>query len=80
MSTMVCCEMTGSGCGKGITDGVPAQPGRWHPAWPVWGGTVLTLPHITTARTRLTVLPPERAELMLDFYRRNRTHLQPWEP
>ena len=41
---------------------------------------MLTLPHITTARTRLTVLPPERAELMLDFYRRNRTHLQPWEP
>ena len=41
---------------------------------------MLTMPHITTARTRLTILPPERAELILDFYRRNRTHLQPWEP
>lgn len=39
-----------------------------------------TLPHITTARTLLTVLPPERADLMLDFYLRNRTHLAPWEP
>lgn len=40
----------------------------------------MTLPHITTARTRLTVLPPERACLMLDFYQRNRVHLAPWEP
>ena len=39
----------------------------------------MTLPHITTARTRLTVLPPERACLMLDFYQRNRVHLAPWE-
>ncbi|AHX59687.1 ribosomal-protein-alanine N-acetyltransferase [Aeromonas media WS] len=41
---------------------------------------MMTLPHITTARTRLTVLPPERACLMLDFYQRNRVHLAPWEP
>ncbi|MEG0010037.1 MAG: GNAT family N-acetyltransferase [Aeromonas sp.] len=40
----------------------------------------MTLPVITTARTRLTVLTPERACLMLDFYLRNREHLRPWEP
>ncbi|MGS3140264.1 GNAT family N-acetyltransferase [Aeromonas sanarellii] len=39
-----------------------------------------TLPHLVTARTRMTVLPPERAGLMLDFYLRNRAHLAPWEP
>ncbi|MFM4650415.1 GNAT family N-acetyltransferase [Aeromonas bivalvium] len=40
----------------------------------------MALPHLTTARTRLTVLPPERADLMLDYYLRNRQHLAPWEP
>jgi [ribosomal protein S5]-alanine N-acetyltransferase len=40
----------------------------------------MTLPVITTARTRLTVLTPERACLMLDFYLRNREHLRAWEP
>lgn len=40
----------------------------------------MVLPHIATARTRLTVLPPDRAGLMLDFYLRNRDHLIPWEP
>ncbi|MGY3904543.1 GNAT family N-acetyltransferase [Aeromonas lusitana] len=40
----------------------------------------MTLPVITTVRTRLTVLTPERACLMLDFYLRNREHLRPWEP
>lgn len=40
----------------------------------------MSLPVIQTARTRLTVLTPERADLMLDFYLRNRTHLQAWEP
>lgn len=40
----------------------------------------MALPHLTTARTRLTVLPPERADLMLDYYLRNRRHLAPWEP
>lgn len=40
----------------------------------------MTLPSIATARTRLTVLTPERADLMLDFYLRNRAHLQAWEP
>lgn len=39
-----------------------------------------TLPHIATPRTRLTVLTPERACLMVDFYLRNRAHLAPWEP
>lgn len=39
-----------------------------------------TLPHIATPRTRLTVLTPERACLMVDFYLRNRAHLSPWEP
>ena len=40
----------------------------------------MALPHLSTARTRVTVLPPERADLMLDFYLRNRAHLTPWEP
>lgn len=40
----------------------------------------MILPSIATPRTRLTVLTPDRAELMLDFYLRNRTHLAPWEP
>lgn len=40
----------------------------------------MALPHIVTARTRLTILPPERADLMLDFYLRNRAHLMAWEP
>ena len=38
------------------------------------------LPHIATPRTRLTVLTPERACLMVDFYLRNHAHLAPWEP
>ncbi|MGL5815618.1 MAG: GNAT family N-acetyltransferase [Aeromonas sp.] len=40
----------------------------------------MTLPVIKTPRTRLTVLTPERADLMLDFYLRNREHLRVWEP
>ncbi|OSM51150.1 alanine acetyltransferase, partial [Aeromonas salmonicida subsp. salmonicida] len=40
----------------------------------------MALPHLSTTRTRVTVLPPERADLMLDFYLRNRAHLTPWEP
>ena len=35
-----------------------------------------TLPHVPP-RTRLTVLTPERACLMVDFYLRNRAHLVP---
>ncbi|WP_017410625.1 ribosomal protein S5-alanine N-acetyltransferase [Aeromonas hydrophila] len=40
----------------------------------------MALPHLCTARCQLTILPPERADLMLDFYLRNRAHLAPWEP
>jgi len=40
----------------------------------------MALPHIKTARAHLTVLPPDGAGLLLDFYQRNRTHLAPWEP
>ncbi|MGL5287299.1 MAG: ribosomal protein S5-alanine N-acetyltransferase [Aeromonas sp.] len=38
------------------------------------------LPHLVTPHAELTVLPPERAELVLDYYLRNRDHLEPWEP
>ena len=40
----------------------------------------MALPHIKTARTHLTILAPDQAPMMLDFYRRNRAHLAPWEP
>ncbi|MFQ1966091.1 ribosomal protein S5-alanine N-acetyltransferase [Aeromonas veronii] len=40
----------------------------------------MTLPHIKTARTHLTILSPDQAPMMLDFYQRNRAHLAPWEP
>ena len=40
----------------------------------------MVLPHIVTPRSQLTILPPERASLMLDFYQRNRAHLMAWEP
>lgn len=40
----------------------------------------MVLPHIRTARTHLTILSPDQAPLMVDFYRRNRAHLTPWEP
>ncbi|MDO2949448.1 GNAT family N-acetyltransferase [Aeromonas simiae] len=38
------------------------------------------IPHLVTARTRLTVLTPDHADLILDYYQRNRSHLEPWEP
>lgn len=38
------------------------------------------LPLLTTARTCLTVLTPDHAPLILDYYLRNRSHLEPWEP
>lgn len=37
-------------------------------------------PNIETEHTRLIVLGLEHAELLLDYYERNRDHLQPWEP
>lgn len=37
-------------------------------------------PIIETERTRLIVLGIEHAPLLLDYYERNRDHLQPWEP
>lgn len=40
----------------------------------------MVLPHLKTARAHLTVLSPDQAPMMLDFYRRNRAHLTPWEP
>ncbi|WP_421210456.1 ribosomal protein S5-alanine N-acetyltransferase [Aeromonas enteropelogenes] len=40
----------------------------------------MVLPHLKTTRTHLTVLSPDQAPMMLDFYRRNRAHLTPWEP
>ncbi|MGL4505986.1 MAG: 30S ribosomal protein S5 alanine N-acetyltransferase, partial [Aeromonas sobria] len=40
----------------------------------------MVLPHLKTARTHLTILSPDQAPMMLDFYRRNRDHLTPWEP
>lgn len=41
---------------------------------------MMVLPHIKTARSHLTILSPDQALMMLDFYRRNRAHLAPWEP
>ncbi|WP_198532184.1 ribosomal protein S5-alanine N-acetyltransferase [Salinivibrio sp. IB872] len=35
---------------------------------------------LSTPRTRLVLLPPEKADMMAQFYQRNRTHLSPWEP
>ncbi|MGL4249991.1 MAG: ribosomal protein S5-alanine N-acetyltransferase [Aeromonas sp.] len=40
----------------------------------------MVLPHIKTTRAHLTVLTPDRAGLILDFYQRNRAHLSRWEP
>lgn len=40
----------------------------------------MVLPHLKTTRAHLTVLSPDQAPMILDFYRRNRAHLTPWEP
>ncbi|PJG59571.1 GNAT family N-acetyltransferase [Aeromonas cavernicola] len=40
----------------------------------------MTLPYIKTPRAHLTLLTPDKAGLILDFYQRNRAHLTPWEP
>lgn len=40
----------------------------------------MALPHIKTQRVHLTLLTPDQAPMILDFYRRNRDHLTPWEP
>lgn len=39
-----------------------------------------SMPHLTTARAHLTLLTPDHADLILDYYQRNRDHLEPWEP
>ena len=35
---------------------------------------------IETDRTSLTILPPQHAELILNYYISNQQHLAPWEP
>ncbi|MCE5233504.1 MAG: ribosomal protein S5-alanine N-acetyltransferase [Mizugakiibacter sp.] len=39
-----------------------------------------TIPHLTTPRTRLTVIGPEHAAAIAAYYCANREHLEPWEP
>ena len=38
------------------------------------------VPVIATQRCVLTLLVPQRAALLVDYRRRNQTHLAPWEP
>ena len=38
------------------------------------------LPHLETDRLVLRIPGPEYAARMVDYYRRNQTHLGPWEP
>jgi len=38
------------------------------------------IPLLKTSRTTLTILKPERAELIYNFYKENKTHIDPWEP
>jgi ribosomal-protein-alanine N-acetyltransferase len=38
------------------------------------------IPRISTERTILTILKPESAVLLLNYYVENRAHLAPWEP
>jgi ribosomal-protein-alanine N-acetyltransferase len=40
----------------------------------------MPVPVLRTERTYLTVLRPEQSELVAEYYRANREHLQPWEP
>ena len=38
------------------------------------------IPFIKTERTILTVLKPEKSELIYNYYLENKAHLAPWEP
>lgn len=40
----------------------------------------LDYPRLTTARLVLVLPEPDLADRMVDYYRRNRAHLAPWEP
>lgn len=40
----------------------------------------MTIPQITTARTRITLLEPQHARLLQHYCDSNRAHLAPWEP
>lgn len=40
----------------------------------------MTIPQITTARTRIVLPTAEHASLMLQYYQSNIAHLAPWEP
>lgn len=40
----------------------------------------MDLPHLHTQFGELTILPVEQAQLMVDYYHRNRQHLAKWEP
>jgi ribosomal-protein-alanine N-acetyltransferase len=41
---------------------------------------MLKAPNLNSARTSITILRSDRAELVQDYYFRNRDHLMPWEP
>jgi len=41
---------------------------------------MIEIPVINTERTILTVLKPERSEIICQYYLENKNHLAPWEP
>jgi ribosomal-protein-alanine N-acetyltransferase len=41
---------------------------------------MIEIPLIKTKRTTLTILKPERAELIYTYYQENKSHIAPWEP
>lgn len=41
---------------------------------------MIKIPLLKTTRTTLTILKPERAELIYTYYQENKTHIDPWEP
>lgn len=39
----------------------------------------MNIPQLKTHRTQITLLQPDQAPLLADYYRRNQDHLAPWE-